>query len=181
MDQAEASPTVIWITGLSGAGKTTLGRRVHESLKAVHPSIVFLDGDELREVWGDDLGYSPEDRLRNAYRLSRMCRFLVKQGVTVVCATMSLFPEIWRWNREHIRNYMEVYVRVRKETLRSRDCKGLYSLAMRGEETNVGVDIPFQEPTSPHLVVDNDSLSLHDLSEVANRIVARVQREEVRL
>ena len=97
--------SVFWFTGLSGAGKTTIGRLFFGLLRERNPAVVFLDGDILREVFGNDLGHSREERLKSAMRNSRLCKMLSDQGIDVVCATISLFRECQEWNRAHIPGY----------------------------------------------------------------------------
>ena len=81
---------VYWITGLSGAGKTTIGKIFYDRLKKEYPETVFLDGDTLRTVFGGDLGYSREDRIKCAMRYSRMCQMLQKQDINVVICKLNL-------------------------------------------------------------------------------------------
>ena len=100
---------IYWLTGLSGAGKTTIGRLWYEKLKTEGENVVFLDGDELRQVFGDDLGYTEADRRKSAMRNARLCALLGKQGFTVVCCTISMFDSVRAWNRENIPGYFEVY------------------------------------------------------------------------
>lgn len=148
---------VFWITGLSGAGKTTVGRLLWGLLRSRSPSVIFLDGDILREIFGNDLGHSQADRLQSAMRNSRMCKMLSDQGADVVCATISLFRECQEWNRANIPGYREIYLRVPMEVLVKRDPKTLYSRALRGEVKDVmGVDLPFDEPSNPEIAVEND-------------------------
>lgn len=157
MTMATAQGKVFWITGLSGAGKTTVGRLLCGLLRTRSPSVIFLDGDILREVFGNDLGHSQADRLQSAMRNSRMCKMLSDQGVDVVCATISLFRECQEWNRANIPGYCEIYLRVPMEVLVKRDQKQLYSRALRGEMKDVmGIDLPLQEPQQPEMIVDND-------------------------
>lgn len=155
---SEGSPgTVVWITGLPGAGKTTIAKEVLRLLRARTSAVVCLDGDVVREVMGNDLGYALEDRLRNARRLARLCKLLSDQGLHVVCATVSLFRELHEWNRDNLQRYVEVYLRVTRETLIARDQKGLIRKAIAGEVDNlIGIDQPFDEPAEPHLVIDNN-------------------------
>jgi adenylylsulfate kinase len=149
---------VFWITGLSGAGKSTLACCLFQQLRKRVTNVVLIDGDAFRAVMGEDLGHHPEDRLRNAYRIARLCRLLSCQGLHVVCATMSLFHECRAWNRENLPGYFEVYLRVRRETLLARDPKGLYASALQGHLDNVvGVSLPFEEPQTPDLILDNDT------------------------
>src|ERR1700683_217953 len=115
---------VFWITGLSGAGKSTVGEGLWRRLRAAGSPAVLLDGDKLREAIAEDLGRLREDRRRSAMRNARLCRLLSDQGVDVVCATISLFHEVHDWNREHIPNYLEIYLRVPLEEIERRDPKG---------------------------------------------------------
>lgn len=168
---SENYSVVIWITGLSGAGKTTLGREVAQLFRDDGRPVVLLDGDVLREILGNDLGHDPAARLKNAYRLSAMCKFLSEQRISVVCATMSLYPEIWAWNRSHLRNYIMVYLKVPLTTLEHRDPKGIYAKARSGEISNVfGIDLPFTEPSDPDVVVENGDTDRQGQLEIANRL-----------
>ena len=171
LNEAMYAP-VFWITGLSGAGKTTCARSVIELLHAQARSAVLLDGDEFREAIEPDLGHSHEDRLKNAFRIARMSQLISRQGVTVVCATMSLFPEIWAWNRIHIPLYRQIYLSSDRETLLSRDSKGLYQKAQNGNEKNImGWDIEFQEPTDNDFTVKCSEYSLETLPLLAQKIL----------
>ena len=144
---------VYWLTGLSGAGKTTIGRLWYERLKASGEPVVFLDGDELREAIGDDLGYTEADRRKSAMRNARLCALLGRQGLNVVCCTISMFDAVREWNRANIPGYFEVYVKASMDTLRRRDQKGLYSI----QKQNVaGVDFQVEEPKAPDLILEND-------------------------
>ena len=169
----EAKPgRVFWFTGLSGAGKTTVGRRFFALLRTRMPASVFLDGDILREVFGSDLGHSREQRLISSMRNSRMCKMLSDQGIDVVCATISLSREVQTWNRAHIPGYHEFYLRVPMRVLLERDQKQLYSRALRGEVTEVmGIDQPVEEPLCPEFTVENDGSELPAV--LARRIFGR--------
>ena len=103
---------VFWLTGLSGAGKTTIGKLLYQKLKAQKDNVVFLDGDQLRQVFGDDLGYTPDQRLKSAMRNARLCKLLADQGIDVVCCTISMFDRVRDWNRANIPGYVEVYVKA---------------------------------------------------------------------
>ena len=149
---------VFWITGLSAAGKTTIGQALSAHLRASGSPVIFLDGDRLREVVSNNLGYSKEDRRAAAMRNGMLCRMLAEQGHDVVCATISLFHDVQRWNRENIPRYFEIFVRVSWEELRRRDRKGVYSVAGERRTSNiVGLDIPAETPQAPDLVLDNDN------------------------
>jgi len=144
---------VYWVTGLAGAGKTTIGSALYDYIKAGNPATVFLDGDTLREAFGNDLGYTLGERRECAMRYSRLCRLLSGQGITVVCCTISMFDAVRMWNRENIHGYVEVFVRASNNTLVQRNQKGLYS----GSEENVyTIDLEAELPKSPDIIIDND-------------------------
>lgn len=147
---------VIWIIGLSGSGKSTLAEEVVRHARAKGGSVVLLDGDAVRRVFGDDLGHSMEDRHKNARRLNALSKLLDEQGVHVVCAILSLFEDTRTWNREHLSSYCEVFLDVPLDVLVARDPKGLYRRALCGEMRDMpGVDLPFPRPERPDLVLAN--------------------------
>lgn len=149
---------LIWITGLSGSGKTTIGKKVYKELKKEHSNTVFLDGDSFRDILGNDLGHDPADRLTNAMRIARMCRFLTEQNINVICSTMSLYKEVHEFNRLNIKNYHEIYIDVPINKLVERDSKGLYAKALKGDIKNVvGVDLSYDKPQNCDLIIDNST------------------------
>ena len=144
---------VYWITGLSGAGKTTVGTLLYEKIRAVKDNVVILDGDALREVFGGDLGFTAEERLKSAGRNARLCRMLSDEGIDVVCCTISMYDEIRDWNRKNIENYREVYLKVSDEVLKQRNQKGLYETS---QNKLVGFGVKMEEPKNPDMVFVND-------------------------
>lgn len=142
---------VFWITGLSGAGKSTLAYDVVARLRAAGSSVVMLDGDELREVFGavaaNAQNHGREGRIALAMQYAYLCRILASQGMTVVIATISLFREVYAWNRENLPGYFEIYLKVPIKELRRRDPKGIYRRFDAGELSNVaGLDLRIDEP-----------------------------------
>jgi adenylylsulfate kinase len=165
---------VVWLIGLSGSGKTTLAREIVARVRETVPSIALIDGDMIREVFGNDLGYSLEDRRRNADRICRLCKLLDDQGIHVVCAILSLFRESLAWNRSNLAAYYEVFIDAPKEQLIERDAKGIYGKFLRGETREVaGMDIDFPVPKQADLVISNTG-SLEDLLRQAKPIADRI-------
>lgn len=161
---------VYWITGLSGAGKTSVGKLLYEKMKQKYPNTVFLDGDVLREVFGNDLGYTRGERIRCAMRYARLCKMLQEQGMNVICCTISMFDEIRSWNRENIGNYREIYVRVSMEVLKRRNQKGLYSSSAENREV-AGIHVDIEEPKDPDMILDNEGNVR--VAELVDRVIER--------
>ena len=131
---------------------------------------MYLDGDELREIWGDALGHDLEGRAINAQRISKLCQLLDSQGTHVIAAVLSIFPEWQAWNRETFSQYYEIFLDVPMDIIESRDARGIYKAARLGVIKNVvGVDIPFPRPLKPDLVLKPPEV-LETPSSVAARI-----------
>lgn len=150
---------VIWITGLSSAGKSSLAHEVVARLRAIGEPVVMLDGDELREVFGavaaNAKNHGREGRLALALQYAHLCRAIAAQGLTVVIATISLFCEVHAWNRANLPGYFEVYLKVPVEELRRRDPKGIYRRFDAGELTDVaGLDLAIDEPEAADWVAE---------------------------
>ena len=173
MATATTSGQVVWITGLAGAGKTTIAREVSAQLRTLGNAVVSLDGDDIREALGNALGHDRTDRLRAARAYARLCRLVAASGPTVVCSTISMFHEVQDWSRAHTPGYIEIYVRAAPEVLAARDQKGLHSRGRadgRGEV--VGIEIAVEEPRAPDLIIDNSgSIAPADLAQLVVRLV----------
>ena len=167
---------VVWLIGLSGSGKTTLAQKIVSEVKKEKQNVILIDGDVIREIFGNDLGYSTEDRFLNAQRISRLCKLLDSQGINVVCAILSLFPKTRKWNRENIENYYEVVIDTPIDLLVERDSKGIYKRYLNGEIDNVaGMDLNFKAPNHSNLVIDNSHTKSYLLSfskKIINKIIA---------
>ena len=149
---------VVWIIGLSGSGKTTLAQKVMSEIKDNINNTILLDGDIIREIFDNDLGFSLNDRLVNAKRLCKLGKFLSDNGFYVICSILSIFPETRKWNRDHVSRYYEVYIDSPIEDLILRDSKGIYKKFQKGEIKNVvGMDIKFPIPENPDLTINNIS------------------------
>lgn len=146
--------TLYWITGLSGAGKTTIGTALFARLKAANPATVMLDGDVLKNILGPGLGYDRAARLEKATRYAALCHELVLQGIDVVICTISMFDSVRDWNRRNNARYIEVFLNVSMDILRQRDKNGLYSRKLVDGQV-VGLDYEAEFPKNPDLVFAN--------------------------
>ena len=146
---------VIWMTGLSGAGKTTLTDALLKRFKPALPHLVRLDGDEIRALFGQSLSYREDDRVEQINRIQKMASILDAQGLIVLVAALYAHPDLLRWNRENFSDYFEVYLDAPLELVQERDAKGLYEKARKGEMPHVvGIDVPWHAPENADLVVD---------------------------
>lgn len=156
---ADRRGVCVWLTGLPGAGKSTVASLVAERLRAEGRPVEVLDGDVVRQHLSRGLGFSREDRLENIRRVAYVARLLVRHGVYVIVALVSPYREARAAARALIGDgtFLEVYVRCPLEVLVRRDPKGLYARALRGEiPAFTGVSDPYEPPESPDLVLDTD-------------------------
>ena len=167
---------VIWIIGLSGSGKTTIGSEVYRQWKQTQANTVLIDGDEIRRIFRHNLSadcYTIDARRINAERIIEICSWLDSQQINLVCCLLSIFPEHQARNRELYKKYFEVFIDTPMDKLAQRDVKNLYSPAQRGEISNVvGVDIPFTKPPGPDMTIDNREDGI-DVKSVAREILIR--------
>ena len=147
---------VIWIIGISGAGKSTLAEAIEEKISNDVKNLIILDGDVIREVFQNDLGYTINDRRINANRISRLSKFLDDQGIHVLCPILSIFNDSQVWNRKNIKNYYQVFIDTPLESVVDRDAKGIYSKFEKKEIIGVvGMDIDFPRPVGNDLIIQN--------------------------
>jgi adenylylsulfate kinase-like enzyme len=155
-NQNELSGRVIWITGLSCTGKSSIASELAIKFSAIGITPVIIDGDQIRNLLPVQLGYTIEDRRQLASFYSKLSRELSQQGHLVICATISLFKTIQEWNRENIPGYFEVWLRAPLEELRKRDQKHLYpDLNSHNNPKIVGLGITAEFPVAADLEIDN--------------------------
>jgi adenylylsulfate kinase-like enzyme/SAM-dependent methyltransferase len=157
---------VIWITGFSGAGKTTVAEEVTKLVRKSGKFCLLLDGDDLRSILGDQYSYAPEDRKKLARVYGRLAKYLAQGNCHVVIATVAMFESIRTENRKSIQNYFEVYLKVPESERVARDSKGIYSYLV---STNSQLNNKFEEPVLPDLVLENYGSVTPELA--ANSIV----------
>lgn len=165
---------VIWVIGMSGAGKTTLGSAMAQLWRTRAPGTVLVDGDAVRRLFGQHDGeaaYTLPGRRANAERITALCEWLDGQSLNVVCCILSVFADMRAQNRTRFSRYYEIYLHAPLAALAQRDSKDLYGAAMRGERRNVvGVDIAFEAPTSADLTLDTSG-PMPDVQALAHRVL----------
>lgn len=163
---------VIWITGLSAAGKTTVATALYHRLLADGMRTILLDGDSLRKIFVTDEDknshYTREERIMLSRKYALLCKNLSSQGCIVIIATVSMFKEIYLWNRLNLHNYFEVYLDVPLSELQRRDPKDIYKNFFSGKLKNVvGLDIELDHPNNSDLVVNfSPQLEAHQIVDI---------------
>jgi adenylylsulfate kinase len=143
----------IWMTGLSGAGKTSIGEIVAQKLQQDGMPIEVLDGDVMRKSLTKGLGFSKEDRFTNIDRIAYVADLLTRHGVIVIVPVISPYQEMRENARKKIGQFIEVYVNAPLEVCEQRDVKGLYKKARAGEIKGfTGIDDPYEEPIDPDII-----------------------------
>lgn len=169
---------VIWITGLSASGKSTIANEVLRQLRQQgYDNSILLDGDAIRAAIADPHTlYDRDSRLRNAYRICRMTRLLAEQEQIVVTATISLFHEIHAWNRDHMPNYYEILIQADERLRKQRSPDRLYHHVDEQpvEHSVVGVHIEPELPVNPYCVVDNKG-RIEDIPRVVGDLLKRIK------
>jgi len=152
-----ANGFVVWLTGLPGAGKSTLARLLESELRGFGLAVERLDGDEVRQHLTKDLGFSKEDRLENVRRIVYVAKLLARIGGVVIVAAIAPYAAAREAARAEIDSFVEVFVRCPLEVCVKRDVKGLYAKAYRGEIAHMtGVSAPYEAPVNPEVIVDTD-------------------------
>lgn len=147
----------VWLTGLSGAGKSTIAEALAVELKRRGVAHEVVDGDVIRTTLSKGLGFSREDRDTNVARIALVCALLSKHGVAAISAAISPYAAARNAARHQIENFVEVHVECRIDVLKARDTKGLYAKAERGEIQHfTGVSDPFEPPIDPEIIVRTD-------------------------
>ena len=172
---------VIWITGISGTGKTTLGKYFFNKFKKKFPSTIYFDGDKFREIFNNDINYTLKDRNTNAVRLTRLVKFLSNQSINIVISANITTFRFRTWCRKNIKNYMELYIECEKKILKKRDYKNLYKLIQKKKIKNVvGIDLPFKKPKGCDIYLDNNRSKL-DLFKNYTKILNLAKKKRIKI
>lgn len=139
---------IIWITGISGVGKTTLANNIKKKLK----KFLKIDGDEFRKLFNNDLGYTLEDRNKNAQRIINIVEYLYKQGLDIIVSANITSPKYLRILKTKIKNLIHIHISTPIEILIKRDKKGIY----KKKVNVVGLNIKFQNYKKPNLFIKNN-------------------------
>jgi adenylylsulfate kinase len=163
----------LWFTGLSGSGKSTISERVAQRIQKMGVPVEILDGDIVRTNLSKGLGFSREDRDENIKRVGFVCNLLTRNGVPNIASVISPYRAARDFNRQKIKDFVEVYVSCPVEVCAQRDVKGLYKKAQAGEITGfTGVNDPYEEPLHPEIVCHTDKESI---DQCVDKVLDRVK------
>src|SRR5581483_10604302 len=169
----------VWLTGLSGAGKSTIANEVSAMLLGLERHTYLLDGDNVRKGLNKDLGFSDADRVENIRRVAEVSRLMVDAGLIVITSFISPFESERRMARELLEEdeFIEVFVDAPLAVAEARDPKQLYARARRGEIKNfTGIDSPYEPPEAPELRIDTTAMTPE---EAAERIIDELRGRQV--
>ena len=162
------SPVDLWMTGLSGSGKSTIANAVEKKLARMNRHTFLLDGDNVRHGLNKDLGFTDADRIENIRRVGEVAKLMTDAGLIVITAFISPF----RSERQMVRDMMapgefvEVFVDTPLSVAEERDVKGLYAKARSGQLNNfTGIDSPYEAPETPEIHIDTTTMSIDDAAE----------------
>ncbi|MDX2378955.1 MAG: adenylyl-sulfate kinase, partial [Acidimicrobiia bacterium] len=178
-EQNHHRPAMVWLTGLSGSGKSTIGDIVESKLHALGTRTYLLDGDNVRHGLNRDLGFTDADRVENIRRIAEVGALMVDAGLVVLVSFISPFRAERQLARELVDDdeFVEVHVDTPLDVAEFRDPKGLYAKARRGELTNfTGIDSPYEPPEHPEIRVDTVTTSAED---AADEIIAELRRRGI--
>lgn len=170
---------VLWFTGLSGSGKSTIASKVEEKLYKAGVRTMILDGDNVRLGLNKNLGFSPEDRTENIRRVAEVAKLFVDSGAVVLVTFISPYGKDRRNARALFRkdDFVEIFVKCDINECKKRDPKKLYSKASRGEIPSfTGVSAPYEEPSNPQLTLPSDS---HSSEELAHEVILYLKKKKL--
>ena len=172
---------MIWFTGLSGSGKSTVAMGVERELHAQGILCRILDGDNVRAGINNNLGFSAEDRIENIRRIAEIGKLFVQTGVVTLACFVSPTNDIRQMAREIVgeEDFLEVYISTTIEECERRDVKGLYARARKGEVKNfTGISAPFEAPVSPDIAIDTSKIPLEEsVRTLTELIIKRVKQQ----
>ena len=167
----------IWLTGLSGSGKSTIAVELEHALIENKHQAYILDGDNIRHGLNKNLGFSPEDRTENIRRIGEVAKLFTEANIITIAAFVSPYRE----DRKNVRKllghgeFVEIYVKCSLEVCETRDTKGLYKKARAGEVKDfTGISAPYEEPLNPELTIDSSKLSVEESTrEILNYLAGK--------
>lgn len=170
---------LIWITGFSGSGKSELGKLVLPHISKKIGKTVLINGDDLRRIF-DLRGYSKKERLENAKKFFGLYKLITDQGINVIFCVVSMFNKVRAWNKKHINNYIEIYIKTEIKKIIKQKKKRIY---FKNKKNIVGIDIKPELPKNSDIIINNDfKKSTKEISkELLKKIIKIYERKQKRI
>jgi adenylylsulfate kinase len=166
---------VIWIIGLSRSGKTSLAKALIRKLNKRKKKFIHVDGDVIRKIYNDKIGYTMKEREINAERISKLTKYLSDEGINVIGSILSNFPKWQNWNKKNIKNYKQIFLKANLSSLLKRDTNNLYKNALKGKTKNVvGLDLKFRKPIKSSIIIDNNKY-LKSLEPLVKKVLKKLK------
>jgi adenylyl-sulfate kinase len=168
-------PGTVWFTGLACSGKTSISKRVKETLKKEGIGAVVLDSDELRQTVSKNFGYTKEERDKHMKLVSEICLLLTRQGIINIASVISSTRAIRDEARKKIKDFIEVYVKCPIEICRQRDAKGHYKEFDKGRlDYFVGINIEYEHPLNPEVILET---AKEDIETCAGKVISAMEKK----
>ena len=160
---------LFWITGLSGAGKTSISSKIYHRIKSKYGKTLYINGDEMRKIF-DLKSYDNADRKRGGIKYSKLFKKITDQNINVLFAGMALFDDVRIWNRKNIKNYLEIYIKTSLKNI----IKNKYTKVYKKKTKLVGIDIKPEFPKKPDIIINNNfNKSIEKLS---NELISKINK-----
>jgi adenylylsulfate kinase len=156
--------TLFWITGLSGSGKTTVGKNIHKDISKIYGPTILISGDDIRKIF-DLKGYEYRERLKIAGKYSKYAKYITEQKINIILAVVGMFEEVRKWNRLNINNYVEIYIKSSIKNIIKTDKKKIYKKKNPGKL--IGINIKPEYPKQADITITNNfKKSTNEISKV---------------
>ena len=162
---------LFWITGLSGAGKTSIGNKIKKNISKIYGPTLIISGDNLRSIFGLK-GYDYQDRLIILRKYNKFAKYITNQKINLIFAVVGMVDEIRLWNRKNIDNYIEIYVKSKITNIKKQNKKRIYHQKRPGKI--IGIDIKAELPKNPDITINN-SFNL-SVDEISKRLFKRINK-----
>ena len=161
---------LFWVTGLSGAGKTSISNKIYQRIKDTHGKTFYINGDEMRKIF-DLKSYDNSDRKKGGIKYSKLFKKITDQNINVLFAGMALFDDVRKWNRINVKNYLEIYIKTSLKNI----IKKKYTKIYKKKTKLVGIDIRPEFPKKPDIIINNNfNKSIENLS---NELIIKINKK----
>tara|TARA_B110000971_G_scaffold138330_1_gene141465 strand:- start:531 stop:1052 length:522 start_codon:yes stop_codon:yes gene_type:complete len=161
---------LFWVTGLSGAGKTSISNKIYQRIKGTYGKTFYINGDEMRKIF-DLKSYDNSDRKKGGIKYSKLFKKITDQNINVLFAGMALFDDVRKWNRINVKNYLEIYIKTSLKNI----IKKKYTKIYKKKTKLVGIDIRPEFPKKPDIIINNNfNKSIENLS---NELILKINKK----